>query len=168
MFKKLKFGTDENLGWGPVHLPEIELQTTAYWLRLGAVAEGWRRADLDVALLGVGRAMQAVAAVLLMVDPRDLGLVSQVRSPHNQSPTVYLYEAVPGGVGLSERLFERHAELVAGAADLIAGCACDSGCPACTGPRLQAGLDSRALALRLLRALAVDVTETGAAPVVAA
>ena len=22
MFKKLKFGTDENLGWGPVHLPE--------------------------------------------------------------------------------------------------------------------------------------------------
>jgi len=169
MFKKLKFGTDENLGWGPVHLPEIELQTTAYWLMLGAAAEGWRRADLDVALLGVGRAMQAVAAVLLMVDPRDLGLVSQVRSPHNQSPTVYLYEAVPGGVGLSERLFERHAELVAGAADLIAGCACDSGCPACTGPRLEVGVDARALALRLLRALTIDVmTETGPAPVAAA
>jgi DEAD/DEAH box helicase domain-containing protein len=168
MFKKLKFGTDENLGWGPVHLPEIELQTTAYWLMLGAAAEGWRRADLDVALLGVGRAMQAVAAVLLMVDPRDLGLVSQVRSPHNQSPTVYLYEAVPGGVGLSERLFERHAELVAGAVDLIAGCACESGCPACTGPRLEAGVDARALALRLLRALKIDVAETGPAPVAAA
>ncbi len=40
MFKKLKFGTDENLGWGPVHLPEIELQTTAYWLMLGAAARG--------------------------------------------------------------------------------------------------------------------------------
>jgi DEAD/DEAH box helicase domain-containing protein len=169
MFKKLKFGTDENLGWGPVHLPEIELQTTAYWLMLGAAAEGWRRADLDVALLGVGRAMQAVAAVLLMVDPRDLGLVSQVRSPHNQSPTVYLYEAVPGGVGLSERLFERHEELVAGAADLIAGCACDSGCPACTGPRLEVGVDARALALRLLRALTIEVTtETGPTPVAAA
>jgi DEAD/DEAH box helicase domain-containing protein len=168
MFKKLKFGTDENLGWGPVHLPEIELQTTAYWLMLGAAAEGWRRADLDVALLGVGRAMQAVAAVLLMVDPRDLGLVSQVRSPHNQSPTVYLYEAVPGGVGLSERLFERHAELVAGAADLIAGCACESGCPACTGPRLEAGVDARALALRLLRTLAIDVEAAGTTPVAAA
>jgi DEAD/DEAH box helicase domain-containing protein len=168
MFKKLKFGTDENLGWGPVHLPEIELQTTAYWLMLGAAAEGWRRADLDVALLGVGRAMQAVAAVLLMVDPRDLGLVSQVRSPHNQSPTVYLYEAVPGGVGLSERLFERHAELVAGAADLIAGCACECGCPACTGPRLEAGVDARALALRLLRTLAIDVEAAGTTPVAAA
>ncbi len=156
MFKKLKFGTDENLGWGPVHLPEIELQTTAYWLMAGAAAQGWRRADLDVALLGVGRAMQAVAAVLLMVDPRDLGLVSQVRSPHSQEPTVYLYECVPGGVGLSERLFERHAELVTGAAELIAGCGCASGCPACTGPRLEPDVDAKALALRLLGALVAD------------
>ncbi|HEX7497218.1 MAG TPA: DEAD/DEAH box helicase [Candidatus Limnocylindrales bacterium] len=153
MFKKLKFGTDENLGWGPIHLPEIELQTTAYWLMLGSAAEGWRRADLDVALLGVGRAIQAVAAVLLMVDPRDLGLVSQVRSPHNGSPTVYLYESVPGGVGLAERLHDRHGELVAGAADLITGCGCDSGCPACTGPRLEPDADAKALALRLLGAL---------------
>jgi DEAD/DEAH box helicase domain-containing protein len=156
MFKKLKFGTDENLGWGPVHLPERELQTTAYWLMLGSAAERWRRADLDVALLGVGRAIQAVAAVLLMVDPRDLGLVSQVRSPHNQSPTVYLYECVPGGVGLSERLFDRHDELVAGAAELIAGCGCLSGCPACTGPRLEPDMDAKALALRLLRSLVAD------------
>jgi DEAD/DEAH box helicase domain-containing protein len=168
MFKKLKFGTDENLGWGPVHLPEIELQTTAYWLMAGATAQGWRRADLDVALLGAGRAMQAVAAVLLMVDPRDLGLVSQVRSPHNQEPTVYLYEAVPGGVGLSERLFERHDELVAGAAELIAGCGCSNGCPACTGPRLEPDVDAKALALRLLRALIANRATSGAAPTAAA
>ena len=168
MFKKLKFGTDENLGWGPVHLPEIELQTTAYWLMLGSAADGWSRAELDVALLGVGRAIQAVAAVLLMVDPRDLGLVSQVRSPHNGAPTVYLYEAVPGGVGLAERLYERHAELVLGAADLIGGCGCDTGCPACTGPRLERDVDAKMLALRLLRRLgdgaAVAPAESTAAP----
>ena len=150
MYKKLKFGTDENLGWGPVHLPEIELQTTAYWLVVDSAAQGWRRADLDVALRGVGRAIQAVSAVLLMVDPRDLGLVSQVKSPHHQAPTIYLYEAVPGGVGMSPRLFDRHAELMAGAADLIAGCGCESGCPACTGPRLEPDVDAKALALRLL------------------
>lgn len=161
MFKKLKFGTDENLGWGPVHLPEIELQTTAYWLMLGSAAEGWSRAELDVALLGVGRAIQAVASVLLMVDPRDLGLVSQVRSPHNGSPTVYLYEAVPGGVGMSERLFGRHDELLAGAADLISGCGCESGCPACTGPRLERNVDAKHLALRLLRALVPHKANAG-------
>ena len=57
-----------------------------------------------------------------MVDPRDLGLVTQVRSPHAEEPTIYLYEAVPGGIGLSERLWQRHDELLAGAADLITSC----------------------------------------------
>jgi len=153
LFKKLKFGTDENVGWGPIDLPELELQTTAYWLTAEGVASHWRRDELDVALLGAGRAIQAVAAVLLMVDPRDLGLVSQVRSPHQEAPTIYLYEAVPGGVGLSARLWARHDELVAGAADLIASCSCDGGCPACTGPRLEPDVDARALALRLLAEL---------------
>ena len=76
LFKKLKFGTDENVGWGPIDLPELELQTTAYWLTAEhARAARWRRNDLDIALMGAGRAIQTVASVLLMVDPRDLGLV---------------------------------------------------------------------------------------------
>jgi DEAD/DEAH box helicase domain-containing protein len=99
-----------------------------------------------------------------MVDPRDLGLVSQVRSPHQEAPTIYLYEAVPGGVGLSARLWARHDELVAGAADLIASCSCDGGCPACTGPRLEPDVDARALALRLLAELgAAQPARVGAA-----
>jgi DEAD/DEAH box helicase domain-containing protein len=164
LFKKLKFGTDENVGWGPIDLPELELQTTAYWLTAEGVASHWRRDELDVALLGAGRAIQAVAAVLLMVDPRDLGLVLQVRSPHQEAPTIYLYEAVPGGVGLSARLWARHDELVAGAVDLIASCSCDGGCPACTGPRLEPDVDARALALRLLAELgAAQPARVGAA-----
>ncbi len=159
IYKKLKFVTNENLGWGRIHLPEIELQTTAAWLTVdpaivaGGAPGGWRRDELDVGLLGAGRALQAVASFLLMVDPHDLGLVSQVRSPHHEAPTVYLYETVPGGVGLAERLFGRTEELIAGAIDLITGCGCDGGCPACTGPRLEPGIDARALALRLLRTL---------------
>jgi DEAD/DEAH box helicase domain-containing protein len=153
LYKKLKFGTDENVGWGPVDLPELELQTTAYWLTAEHLPSRWRRIELDIALLGAGRAIQAVASVLLMVDPRDLGLVTQVRSPHSEAPTIYLYESVPGGVGLSERLWARHDELVAGAADLIASCGCDAGCPACTGPRLEPDVDARALSLRLLAEL---------------
>jgi DEAD/DEAH box helicase domain-containing protein len=161
LFKKLKFGTDENVGWGPIDLPELELQTTAYWLTAERIAPAWRRDDLDVALLGAGRAIQTVASVLLMVDPRDLGLVTQVRSPHSEEPTIYLYEAVPGGIGLSERLWERHDELLAAAADLIRDCTCEAGCPACTGPRLEPEIDARALALRLLGQLGA-----GRAPIV--
>jgi DEAD/DEAH box helicase domain-containing protein len=153
LFKKLKFGTDENVGWGPIDLPELELQTTAYWLTADRLPSGWRRNELDVALLGAGRAIQTVASVLLMVDPRDLGLVTQVRSPHQEAPTIYLYESMPGGVGLSERLWQRHDELIPAAAELISACDCDAGCPACTGPRLEPDVDAKELALRLLAQL---------------
>ena len=157
IYKKLKFVTNENLGWGKIHLPEIELQTTAYWLTAEEARDRWKRNELDIALLGVGRAIQTVASVLLMVDPRDLGLVSQVRSPHSEQPTIYLYESVPGGVGLASRLWERHADLLAAAVDLIASCGCDAGCPACTGPRLEPEIDARALALRLLAELGAPI-----------
>jgi DEAD/DEAH box helicase domain-containing protein len=155
IYKKLKLDTNENLGWGRIRLPELELHTTAYWAALdpGAVA-GWRRDVLDAALVGAGRAMQTVGSILLMSDPRDLGLVAQVRSPHAERPVVYLYDGVPGGVGLAARLFERHGELVAGALELVRGCACDEGCPACTGPRLETGGDAKRGAAALLSLLA--------------
>src|SRR4029078_3420589 len=75
LYKKLKFITDENVGWGPTALPEIELQTTAYWLTAERAATGWRRDELDVALIGAGRAIQAVAAGLLSIDPADPGVL---------------------------------------------------------------------------------------------
>jgi ATP-dependent helicase YprA (DUF1998 family) len=96
-----------------------------------------------------------------MSDPRDLGLVSQVRSPHAERPVIYLYDSVPGGVGLAARLFERNAELVQGALDLVTACACLTGCPACTGPSLATGGDARSVALRLLTTLRVDEPASG-------
>ncbi len=151
IYKKLRLETNENLGWGQIHLPEIDLHTTAWWLAVDpAAVSGWKRAELDVALVGAGRALQTVGSILLMSDPHDLGMVAQVRSPHAERPVIYLYEAVPGGVGLAPRLFERHAELVGGARELIASCPCLDGCPACTGPRGEIGGVGKELAVRLL------------------
>ena len=51
-------------------------------------------------------------------------------------PTVYLYDNFPGGVGLSEPLWQRQAELVQRARELVDRCDCVAGCPACVGPVL--------------------------------
>ena len=161
LFKKLRLETHENLGWGKIHLPEIELHTTSYWVALGPEFDPWRRDDLDVALNGAGRAMQTVASVLLMSDPHDIGMVAQVRSPHAEHPVVYLYDSVPGGVGLAERLYDRHAELVAGALGLVEGCPCEDGCPACVGPRIDSNGGAKRLARRLLSMLAGDASAAG-------
>ena len=157
IYKKLRLETHENLGWGRIHLPEMELHTTAYWLALDpAEFGGWRRDELDSALAGAGRALQTVGSVLLMSDPRDLGMVAQVRSPHAERPLIYLYDAVPGGVGLAVRLFERHAELLEAGLTLVETCACTDGCPACTGPRGETGGEGKQAARRLLHQLSAD------------
>jgi DEAD/DEAH box helicase domain-containing protein len=56
-------------------------------------------------------------------------------------------------VGLAVRLYERHAELVAGALALVRDCACEEGCPACTGPLLAGGGAAKQQAQHLLALL---------------
>ncbi|MGH7902747.1 MAG: DEAD/DEAH box helicase [Candidatus Dormibacteraceae bacterium] len=135
MFKKIRFFTHENIGSGPVHLPEQTLHTTAYWTSLDEDAAGRIGHDaLESGLAGLAHALRHVASLRLMCDPRDLGAISELRSPATGRPTVTIYEAYPGGVGSASRLFELHLELLAGAGHLVSECPCEAGCPACVGP----------------------------------
>jgi DEAD/DEAH box helicase domain-containing protein len=58
------------------------------------------------------------------------------------SPTLFLYDNYPGGVGLSAPLFDAAPRLVEDARGLVRDCPCHAGCPACVGPIL-AGDDAR-------------------------
>ena len=135
MFKKIKFHTHENIGSGPIHLPEQTLHTTGYWI---TVDEGtWRslgRETLEAGLQGMAHALRHVASLRLMCDPRDLGSVAEVRSVTTQLPTVTIYEVYPGGVGFASRMYELHRELLDDASELVRDCPCLAGCPSCVGP----------------------------------
>jgi DEAD/DEAH box helicase domain-containing protein len=65
-------------------------------------------------------------------------------------PTVFVFDAYPGGMGFSDLLYERHDELVAAARSLIGACPCDHGCPMCVGPALEVGPSAKAAALAIL------------------
>jgi len=135
MFKKIRFHTHENIGAGPIHLPEQTLHTTGYWI---TVEEGlWRslgRETLEAGLQGMAHSLRHVASLRLMCDPRDLGSVAEVRSITTQLPTVTVFEVYPGGVGFAARLYELHRELLDDAAALVRDCPCAAGCPSCVGP----------------------------------
>ena len=135
MFKKIKFHTHENIGSGPIHLPEQTLHTTGYWITVDE--EMWLtlgRETLEAGLQGMAHALRHVASLRLMCDPRDLGSVAEVRSITTRLPTVTVYEVYPGGVGFASRMYELHRGLVDGAAALVRDCPCLAGCPACVGP----------------------------------
>lgn len=105
------------------------------------------------ALGGLGYALGNIAPLYLMCDPRDLGTVVEVRSRQTKGPSITLYDRLPEGLGLSERLYDLHFELLTAARELIAGCGCQDGCPACVGPAGPGGAEVKALTLQLLDAL---------------
>ena len=152
MFKKIRFHTHENIGSGPIHLPEQTLHTTGYWVTVDpAMWIALGRESLEAGLQGMAHSLRHVASLRLMCDPRDLGSVAEVRSISTQLPTVTVYEVYPGGVGFAARLYELHRELLDDAAALVRDCPCAAGCPSCIGP-LHLVEGAKEACLRLLEA----------------
>lgn len=173
-YKKVKFQTHENAGYGEVRLPELSLHTTAFWLTLpesyvAAQPEG--RAAVVDSLRGVGRALETVSTLALMCEPKDLGttlgedgepdLAPAKNGPvRSYRPTLFVHEYVPSGIGLAERIHAHKAVLLERAYELVAHCPCPSGCPGCVGPIVEdaplgapARAGRKALVLRALAAL---------------
>lgn len=190
-YKKIKYHTHENVGYGDVHLPEMQMHTTACWFTVPNTlveAQPVTRAVVIDALRGLTKALHTVAVVGLMIDPRDLGRTlgeegGDGAPRKGQSggaefdPTLFLYDTIPGGVGLSGRVFAERARLWEQARALIERCGCTEGCPSCIGPAVGGGeisvdttdaaaasaqvdaqrqpMPRKAIALRLLDALGV-------------
>ncbi|MFP4615656.1 MAG: DEAD/DEAH box helicase [Thiohalorhabdus sp.] len=75
-YKKIRYYTHENIGFGDIHLPDQEMHTTAVWWQLGsgvleASFPGGQQA-LD-GFLGAAYTMHHVAALRAMCEPGDLG-----------------------------------------------------------------------------------------------
>ncbi len=134
MFKKIKLHTHENIGSGPVTLPELEMHTTSYWVSLPETMPELSQTDVQNGLLGISNVLANAAPIYLMCDPGDIRVVHQVRATFTQRPTIYIYDSYPGGVGFSDKLYELHDELFETAAGMVTGCGCESGCPSCVGP----------------------------------
>ncbi len=174
-YKKIKFHTHENVGYGEVHLPEMQKHTSSFWLTFPedfVQSQPESRAVVVDALRGLSKAMHVVGAIGLMIDPRDLGRTLGSRSEDEAppgkgqgpgfDPTIFLYDTVAGGIGLASRLFEEREELLRRARRLIESCGCDEGCPGCIGPDASGADEPEAarkrLVLDLLDAVGVSAT----------
>jgi DEAD/DEAH box helicase domain-containing protein len=157
IYKKIKLGTHENVGWGKIHLPEQELHTTAYWLCVPQiVADNLPGKEaLQSGLVGVANVLSQIAPLYLMCDPRDIGVVPQVKNPFTGLSTVFLYDTYPGGIGFSKKLYEIHGGMLQAASELVSACACDDGCPSCVGPALEVGSGGKRYTLDMLNGLLV-------------
>jgi len=162
VYKKIKLGTHENVGAGRVHLPEMEMHTTSFWWEVpdDAVADlQGRGLDLGDALKGLAHLLGRVAPVFVMADPSDLHATAMVRSPFTERPTLYLYDAFPGGVGFARRIYDEFADICDSARRHLGQCPCGNGCPACVGASVESGGTARNGAAVLLAAAAAAGAE---------
>ena len=180
-YKKIKFYTSENVGYGDVNLPERQMHTTSYWFTVPwdrLLTLPFTREELIDGLLGLSYSLHHLSAILLMADIRDIdhcigdksgqwyvrhgrdrrvittapGEIagSEAVMVDAYDPTVFIFDAYPGGVGFSELLFEQHHTLLDLSKSLISSCPCEHGCPMCVGPVLEVGLKAREAALAIL------------------
>ena len=165
-YKKIRYYSHENVGYGNINLPDQEMHTTAAWWtvaphRLDECFSS-RQQALD-GFLGASNTMHHVAAMQMLSEPRDIGRAvgdgnarwfatvgshgrGTLRDQEGQtldptaleqfSPTLFLYDNYPGGIGLSETLFGKQQAIVGHAARMAAACECEHGCPSCIGPIL--------------------------------
>ena len=71
-------------------------------------------------------------------------------------PTVFIFDAYPGGIGFSDLLFAEHGRLLASAKRLLRTCPCSHGCPSCVGPTLEVGPAAKQVALDILGVLKIE------------
>jgi len=134
-FKKIQFYKMDSIGWSALGMPQISMESVAVYITptgqtLAKVqAEGFNPFE---ALLGLRNGLLAVIPLLSMCDPRDLGGI--VDSANLGHPTLFIYDKFHGGLGYSQHAFYNIARVIEDVYELVNGCPCKDGCPACVGP----------------------------------
>lgn len=172
-YVRRRVGTGEILGREQLDMPERILTTRGTWWTVSdATVSHLANAGIDVA--GAAHAAEHAAIGLMPLvatcDRWDIGGVSTERHPDTERCTVVVYDGHPGGAGFAERGYEMAQRWWQATRDLIATCACETGCPACVqSPKCGNGNEplDKAGAVLLLDALlshATAVTEQQTRP----
>ncbi len=139
-YKKIRFGTHENIGYGSINLPEDEMHTRGVFLSFSRelpAGKAWDAVPLALKPSVIGRVatlIRVITPIFLLSQPRDVGVAGRVLDPHFRACGIYVYDNYPGGMGLAESFSTHLQEVLQAALDLVKGCSCQEGCPSCVGP----------------------------------
>ncbi len=154
VFKKMRFETNENVGYGPVMLPETDMHTTACWMTLGdEISSAYSKDDLQGGMLGIANLLRIAAPFDLMCGPSDLQVVYQVKCTFTDKPTLIMYDNCPGGIGLSEKAFRMRDVILEQCLENVRTCTCERGCPSCVGPEVTVGKRGKRTSAEILEKL---------------
>jgi DEAD/DEAH box helicase domain-containing protein len=132
-YQRKRLQDHEVIDFQTLDLPTVEFRTRALWYEMGGViaAEPFPAELLLGSLHAVEHGQIAVLPLIAMCDRWDIGGLSTNAHPQTGTPTIFIYDGHPGGVGITRRGYEAFERLVADARRLIGECPCSAGCPSC-------------------------------------
>lgn len=133
-YERRRVFTDELLERVELDLPSVRMVTAACWLALPEgmlAAAGLGRAQIPGAAHAAEHAAIGLLSLFAMSDRWDVGGVSTAWHPDTAQPSIFVYDAYPGGAGITERGFASADRWLRVTCDTIAGCGCADGCPSC-------------------------------------
>lgn len=105
-------------------------------------------------LAGLAYLFRNIAPFFIMCDGKDIRVHSTNRiGLGTEYPGLVIHDAMPGGIGLSEKLYGLHYKLLWEAFTIVNGCDCESGCPACVGPVAENGSGAKKQVVEIIKQL---------------
>jgi DEAD/DEAH box helicase domain-containing protein len=164
-YEKRAVRNGQLLGVVPLDLPPLIFETEGLWLQVPRhVQDGLERARLHFmgSIHALEHAAIGILPLLVMSDRNDFGGIATPMHAQTGRPTVFIYDGMPGGAGLTLAAFEQAGEFFGHVLRAVADCPCELGCPSCVhSPKCGSGnrpIDKEG-ALALLRALLEDTPE---------
>ena len=121
---------DQIIATHPLEIPPMEFTTKACWISPDTES-AILPADIPGALHGAEHALIAAMPIHVLCDRSDIGGVSTPFHPDVGDAAIFIYDCVPGGVGLAEKAAAIFPDIIRLAREMVAGCSCETGCPAC-------------------------------------
>jgi DEAD/DEAH box helicase domain-containing protein len=134
-FRRKQLFTDQVIKYVPLDLPELKFPTQSVWIAIPQkladrlIGRGY---DLPGSIHAIEHAAIGILPLFAMCDRQDIGGVSHPAHPDvSNLPAIFIYDAHPGGVGISETAYDRLDDLFSATLKAIEDCGCESGCPSC-------------------------------------
>ena len=127
---------DQLLATHPLNLPPVKFPTVGIWLVFSPPPSTSTLTSTST-FLSIGglhaaeHALIALAPLVAMCDPLDIGGGSYPYFPDTRLPTILIYDGYEHGIGISEKLYAEFDRLSRITRNMVVQCGCENGCPAC-------------------------------------
>ncbi len=142
-YEKWRIYAKKKLNIVPLDLPPLIFETEGIWIKLPSdIQAACEKAYMHFmgGIHAIEHAAIGIFPLLVMADRNDLGGISTVSHPQTRSSAIFIYDAVPGGAGLSRKAFEKAKALLDHTLKAIKTCPCETGCPSCVhSPKCGSG-----------------------------